>query len=87
MSEWVKYARKGRTEMRKVTQDDIVFYNTFGYVSKNGENHISISDEDIENGSPKIGDMIARNSKNHNDKWLVAEEYFKNNFKEVKKST
>jgi len=87
MNEWGKYVRTGHAEMRKVTDDDIVFYNTFGYLDNNGKNHISISDEDIENGSPKKGDMIARNPKNHDDKWLVSEEYFKNNFKEVKKST
>jgi len=41
---------------------------------------VSVSVVDIENGSPKLGDMIARNPENHNDKWLVAAEYFKNNF-------
>jgi hypothetical protein len=40
----------------------------------------SISDEDIKNGSPKDGDMIARNPENFNDKWLVASDYFKKNF-------
>ena len=44
---------------------------------------VSISAEDLKNGSPKIGDMIARNPKNHNDQWLVAEKYFKDNFEEV----
>lgn len=41
---------------------------------------ISISSPDLENGSPKLGDMIARNPKNHEDQWLVAEQYFKDNF-------
>lgn len=41
---------------------------------------ISVSDADKKNGSPKIGDMIARNPKNHNDKWLVAKDYFEENF-------
>ncbi len=41
---------------------------------------VSISEEDIKNGSPKIGDMIARNPKNHADKWLVAKQYFLENF-------
>ena len=44
---------------------------------------VSISDADLKNGSPKIGDMIARNPKNHNDQWLVAEQYFKDNFERV----
>ncbi|WP_299160502.1 hypothetical protein [uncultured Tenacibaculum sp.] len=45
---------------------------------------VSISEADKQNGSPKVGDMIARNPKNHNDKWLVAKKYFKDNFKELK---
>lgn len=40
---------------------------------------ISISDEDRKNGSPKAGDMVARNPQNHSDKWLVASKYFKEN--------
>lgn len=34
----------------------------------------------LDNGSPKIGDMIARNPKNHKDQWLVAQQYFNDNF-------
>jgi len=45
---------------------------------------VSISDSDIQNGSPKEGDMIARNPENHSDQWLVAKEYFENNFEEIK---
>lgn len=40
---------------------------------------ISISPEDLKNGSPKVGDMIARNPLNHKDQWLVAEKYFNEN--------
>ncbi len=40
---------------------------------------VSISEQDKQNGSPKIGDMIARNPKNHNDLWLVARKYFEDN--------
>lgn len=43
---------------------------------------ISISQPDQESGSPKLGDMIARNPKNHVDKWLVAAQYFADNFEE-----
>ena len=42
--------------------------------------HISVSAPDREAGSPKTGDMIARNPKNHADKWLVAAQYFADNF-------
>ena len=41
---------------------------------------ISISLTDTNNGSPKLGDMIARNPKDHSDLWLVAAQYFQDNF-------
>ena len=45
---------------------------------------VSISNVDLENGSPKEGDMIARNPNNHDDKWLVAKQYFLDNLEEIK---
>lgn len=42
--------------------------------------NISVSAPDTEAGSPKLGDMIARNPKNHADQWLVAAQYFRDNF-------
>lgn len=42
--------------------------------------HVSVSESDRIAGSPKQGDMIARNPKNHDDKWLVAAQYFADNF-------
>jgi hypothetical protein len=44
---------------------------------------VSVSAEDQRAGSPKVGDMIARNPKNHADKWLVAAQYFADNFEAV----
>ena len=44
---------------------------------------VSISEEDKKAGSPKEGDMIARNPKNHADQWLVAAQYFADNFEPV----
>lgn len=44
---------------------------------------VSLSPEDIHNGSPKLGDKIARNPANHNDRWLVAKDYFEKNFEEI----
>lgn len=41
---------------------------------------VSISAPDRAAGSPKSGDMIARNPKNHADQWLVAATYFADNF-------
>lgn len=41
---------------------------------------VSVSDVDKAAGSPKAGDMIARNPKNHADQWLIAGRYFLDNF-------
>ena len=37
---------------------------------------VSISPADREAGSPKLGDMIARNPANQGDQWLIAAAYF-----------
>lgn len=73
MKNWKKYQRTNLAEMRPITRVDI----------ETPEQAISISEVDMKNGSPKIGDMVARNPLNHMDKWLVAEKYFKENFAEV----
>ena len=70
-NEYKKYRRTNIAEMTEWVP---------GYDMTN----VSISKYDKENGSPKDGDMIARNPNNHNDKWLVAKEYFINNFEEIK---
>ena len=41
---------------------------------------VSVSQADKDNGSPKQGDMLARNPDNHDDQWLVAAQYFQDNF-------
>ena len=75
MSEFKKYRRTNIAEMREVTKEDI-YEGVTGLI----KNDVSISPADINNGSPKYGDMIARNPMNHNDQWLVASDYFKENF-------
>ena len=50
------------------------------YIEGEDVSHVSISPEDAKAGSPKPGDMIARNPKNHADQWLVARDYFLDNF-------
>jgi hypothetical protein len=40
----------------------------------------SISAADKKVGSPKAGDMIARNPEKHGDQWLVEAKYFAENF-------
>jgi hypothetical protein len=71
MSEFKQYRRKQIAELRP-------------YVPYEQLDRISISAEDKAAGSPKLGDMIARNPKNHADQWLVAAEYFADNFEEAK---
>ena len=82
-----KYRRKQIAELRGVNDDDLLQFARKKriIVSDNTDTEItvSISDVDLENGSPKIGDMIARNQKNHLDQWLVAKEYFEDNFEEI----
>jgi len=60
---WKKYRRPGITEMRPWLPDEDI-------------TGLSISADDFRNGSPKMGDMIARNPKNHADRWLVNAAYF-----------
>lgn len=70
MSEFKRYRRSQIGELRPYVEGE----KTLG---------ISISEEDKKAGSPKVGDMIARNPKNHLDRWLVAEKYFQDNFEPV----
>ena len=44
---------------------------------------VSVSEPDEKAGSPKLGDKIARNPANHEDRWLVAKDYFEANFEEL----
>lgn len=41
---------------------------------------VSVSAAEQKAGSPKVGDKIARNPANHEDRWLVAADYFAANF-------
>jgi len=45
---------------------------------------VSVSEHDKKNGSPKFGDMIAYNKDNPDDKWLVAQAFFEENYEPVK---
>lgn len=67
MDIWNQYRRSGLAEMRP-------------YRAGEHLHGVSIAEVDREAGSPKIGDMIARNPKNHEDRWLVAQKYFMENF-------
>ena len=86
MSNFKTYKRIQIAEMREVTELDINVFKNHGFIHISeypfGYN-ISISDADKNNGSPKIGDMIARNPKNYNDQWLVDQQYFNDNFEKI----
>lgn len=70
MSEFTKYRRSQIAELRP-------------YEPGESMERISVAAVDKEAGSPKVGDMIARNPKNHDDQWLVAAKYFADNFEPV----
>ena len=71
MSAFKQYRRKQIAELRPYVEGEVL------------DGRISISAFDREAGSPKAGDMIARNPKNHDDQWLVAAAYFADNFEPV----
>ncbi len=84
MSEFKKFRRKQIAEIREVTEADIKQYAEKDYISVFGWQYVvSISSADLEKGSPKIGDMIARNPIDCNDQWLIEEKYFKDNFEQL----
>ena len=70
MTDFVQYRRSQIAELRPWYEGDDM-------------SRISVSAPDREAGSPKDGDMIARNPANHDDQWLVAEAYFLANFEPV----
>jgi len=70
-SEFKQYRRKQIAELRPYVEGEVLTAR------------VSISMADLEKGSPKLGDMIARNPLNHQDQWLVAAQYFADNFEPV----
>jgi len=64
-----QYRRKQIAELRPYVEGELL-------------DGVSISEVDRSAGSPKLGDMVARNPKNHADQWLVAAQYFADNFEE-----
>lgn len=73
MNAFKEYRRKQIAELRPFVDNETLI-------------DVSISKEDRAAGSPKAGDMIARNPKNHADQWLVAAQYFADNFEAVEAS-
>lgn len=73
MSEFIQYRRKQIAEMRPWRHGDEM-------------TRVSVSASDREAGSPKDGDMIARNPKKHDDMWLVNAAYSAENFEPITSS-
>lgn len=73
---------KTETEFKQYRRRQIAELRPFQEGEKLSE-QISISQADKDAGSPKEGDMIARNPKNHNDQWFVAKQYFEDNFEPI----
>lgn len=61
------YRRRGRTELRPYEPGEELI-------------GVSISDADKAQGSPKAGDMIARNPDLLTDQWLMSATFFKANY-------
>jgi len=72
MNEFKQYRRSQIAELRYYVEGETL------------DSKVSISQADRNAGSPKVGDMIARNPKNYDDQWLVAAQYFKDNFEPIK---
>ena len=68
MSTFRHYPHKGHVEARPYVEGEIL------------PEHVSISAADREAGSPKLGDMIARNPDKPEDQWLIALAYFAANY-------
>jgi len=71
MSQFKQYRRKQIAELRPYVEGETL------------SERVAISPADKDAGSPKAGDMIARNPVNHDDQWLVAKDYFEANFEAV----
>lgn len=70
MSVWKRYRRTQVAELSP-------------YVPGDNMEGVSVSPADRTAGSPKAGDMIARNPENHDDMWLVSAAYFAANFEAI----
>ena len=71
MSEFRQYRRKQIAELRPYVPGETL------------SERVSISAGDRENGSPKEGDMIARDPANHDVQWLVSKDDFEANFEPI----
>lgn len=78
MSHFKKFKNNEIIETRLITVNEIKLG-----ARKLKEAGINISNTDINNGSPKKGDRIARCIEDHSDQWLIAQKYFENKLSEL----
>jgi hypothetical protein len=69
--DWKEYRRTQKSSMRPYRKGEVLSAS------------VSISEADLKAGSPREGDMIARNPANFEDQWLVSKAYFDVNFESV----
>ena len=65
---WNRYIKRGAIEATEWTIDTDMTL-------------VSLSADDIENGNPKSGGMIARDPKNPNDRWYINPDYFNKHYR------
>jgi hypothetical protein len=67
MGEFKQYMKSHLAEMRP-------------YAVGEDMSNIGVAPDDAKKGSPKAGDMVARNPNNHKDQWLVEAQFFAENY-------
>ena len=70
MSEFKQYRKNQIAEMRT-------------YEPGEDMTGITVNESDKMNGSPKVGDMVARDPRNHKDQWLVSHSFFTANYEPI----
>lgn len=75
-----QYYKRQLAELRSLEDYEIDEYKLHKKIRPHLDVDVLISQEALDSGSPKPGDMIARNPKNTVEQWLVTKEDFLRNF-------
>lgn len=78
MEQWTIYRRAHMAEKRPYVLGELEMRP---WVS--GDTGFGVSDMDRDAGSPKVGDMIARNPRNYDHQWLIAAKDFADHYEAV----
>lgn len=71
--DWKTYRRTALSELRPWVPGEAL------------DKDVTIQPQDAAAGSPKPGDMIARDPRKRDHQWLVSKEYFEANFEPINK--